>query len=168
MRTLSIRRQSAAKPVARAQGDNGLDRLARRLTGLVLPLLASAAAALTATPAAAQNYDLLIRQALARQNAVVNQAQNQVQRIVQQRMQDPAVQAAYQRYVQQSGGRPAMDYPTYTYYYIYTNGFSAQGMAHMRANEGAIREREAPSSPSLRRTSPRPKEPEGAHRKSDE
>lgn len=143
MRTLSIRRQSAAKPVARAQGDTGLDRLARRLTCLVLPLLASAAAALTATPAAAQNYDLLIRQALARQNAVVNQAQNQVQRIVQQRMQDPAVQAAYQRYVQQSGGRPAMDYPTYTYYYIYTNGFSAQGMAHMRANEGAIREREA-------------------------
>ena len=45
MRTLSIRRQSAAKPVARARGDNGLDRLARRLTGLVLPLLASAPSA---------------------------------------------------------------------------------------------------------------------------
>lgn len=143
MRTLSISRRSAAKPVARAHMGESLGRIAPRLRGLALPLLAAAAAAMTATPAAAQNYDLLIRQALARQNAVVNQAQNQVQRIVQQRMQDPAVQAAYQRYVQQSGGRPAMDFATYTYYYIYTNGFSAQGMAHMRANEGAIREREA-------------------------
>lgn len=94
-------------------------------------------------PAAAQDYDLLIRQALARQNAAVNQAQNQVQRIVAQRMQDPAVQAAYGRYVQQSGGRPSMDFPTYTYYHVYTNGFSSQGMAHMRANEGAIQQREA-------------------------
>lgn len=99
--------------------------------------------ALAALPAAAQNYDLLIRQALARQNAAVSQAQNQVQRIVMQRMQDPALQAAYQRYVQQSGGRPAMDFPTYTYYHVYTNGFSSQGMAHMRANEGAIQQREA-------------------------
>lgn len=111
-------------------------RLARRALGL-------AALALLSAPAAAQDYDLLIRQALARQNAVVNQAQNQVQRIVAQRMQDPAVQAAYARYVQQSGGRPAMDYPTYTYYFVYTGGFSAQGMAHMRANEGAIQQREA-------------------------
>lgn len=94
-------------------------------------------------PAAAQDYDLLIRQALARQNAAVSQAQNQVQRVVAQRMQDPAVQAAYGRYVQQSGGRPAMDFPTYTYYHVYTNGFSSQGMAHMRANEGAIQQREA-------------------------
>ncbi len=103
----------------------------------------AAALALAAWPAAAQDYDLLIRQALARQNAVVNQAQNQVQRIVAVRMQDPAVQAAYSRYVQQSGGRPAMDYPTYTYYHVYTNGFSSQGTAHMRANEGAIQQREA-------------------------
>ncbi len=99
--------------------------------------------ALASLPAAAQDFDLLIRQALARQNAAVSQAQNQVQRIVTQRMQDPAVRAGYQRYVQQSGGRPAMDFPTYTYHYIYTNGFSAQGMAHMRANEGAIQQREA-------------------------
>lgn len=116
--------------------------LTRRLRSSAAAALA-ALAALAASPAAAQNYELMIRQALARQNAVVNQAQQQVQHIVHQRMQDPAVQAAYQRYVQQSGGRPAMDYPTYTYYYIYTNGFSAQGMAHMRANEGAIGQREA-------------------------
>lgn len=114
-------------------------RAARRLAGA----LGVTALALAAAPAAAQNYELMIRQALARQNQAVNQAQNQVQRIVQQRMSDPAVQASWQRYVQQSGGRPAMDYPTYTYYYVYTNGFSAQGTAHMRANEGAIQQREA-------------------------
>lgn len=103
-----------------------------------------AGALVLATPAvSAQDYDGLIRQALARQNAAVNQAQNQVQRIVAQRMQDPVVQAAYRRYVHESGGRPAMDYPTYAYYHVYTNGFSAQGMAHMRANEGVIQQREA-------------------------
>jgi len=103
-----------------------------------------------AAPALAQDYDLMIRQALARQNAVVNQAQGQVQQMVAQRMQDPAVQAAWQRHVQQNGGRPAMDYPTFTYYYIYTNGFSAQGMAHMRANESAIQAREATAWQGLR------------------
>ena len=117
--------------------------LARTFARRIAGALGFAALAFAAAPAAAQNYDLMIREALARQNQAVSQAQNQVQRVVQQRMNDPAVQASWQRYVQQSGGRPAMDYPTYTYYYIYTNGFSAQGMAHMRANEGAIQQREA-------------------------
>lgn len=128
-----------------------LDRLAARLAALPGATLAAfAALTLAAAPAAAQNYDLMIRQALARQNAAVSQAQNQVQRIVAQRMQDPAVLASWQRYVQQSGGRPAMNYATYTYYYIYTNGFSAQGVAHMRANEGAIQQREAAAWQGLR------------------
>lgn len=103
-----------------------------------------------AAPAAAQDYDLMLRQAQARQNAVMNQAQGQLQQMVQQRMQDPAVQAAWQHHVQQNGGRPAMDYPTFTYYYIYTNGFSAQGMAHMRATESGIQSREAAAWQGLR------------------
>ncbi len=127
---------AATRPTARRSAMLAL------LAGLAA-FAGGAALLLSATPAKAQDFDLLIRQALARQNQAVNQAQNQVQRVVQQRMQDPAVQAGYQRYVQQSGGRPAMDYPTYTYYYIYTNGFSAGGMAHMRANESAIQQREA-------------------------
>jgi len=98
---------------------------------------------LAATPARAQDYDFMIRQALARQNAAVQQAQNQVQRVVMQRMQDPAVQASYRQYAQRHGGRPPMDLATYTYYFIYTNGFSAQGMAHMRGVEGGIQAREA-------------------------
>ena len=43
-----------------------------------------------------------------------------------------------------------MDYPTFTYYYIYTNGFSAQGMAHVRGNESAIQAREAAAWQGLR------------------
>lgn len=136
----SIRRLSARLAGALSSLGAAGERTAPRTAGLAA---LAGTLALASLPAAAQDFDLLIRQALARQNAAVSQAQNQVQRIVNQRMQDPAVQAGYQRYVQQSAGRPAMDYPTYTYHYIYTNGFSAQGMAHMRANEGAIQQREA-------------------------
>lgn len=83
----------------------------------------------------AQNYEAMIQQQMAAMNANIQRGQNQIQQMVQQRMQDPAVQQAWQRYLQQTGGRPAMDYPTFTYNYIYTNGFSAQGIAHARANE---------------------------------
>jgi len=94
------------------------------LMALSLPLLAQA-----------QNFDALIQQQMAAMNANIQRGQNQVNQMVQQRMQDPAVQRAWQSYLQQTGGRPAMDYPTFTYNYIYTNGFSAQGIAHARANE---------------------------------
>ena len=129
--------------------------LAGRLAGALARRIAVSLAGLAitfgqATPAAAQDYDLMIRQALARQNAAVNQAQGQVQQIVARRMQDPAVQAAWQRHVQQNGGRPTMDYATFTYYYVYSNGFSAQGVAHMRANESAIQSREAAAWQGLR------------------
>ena len=107
------------------------------IAALAIALCAAAA------PAAAQDYQAMINQSMARMNAIVAQAQNGVQQMVQQRMHDPAVQAAWQQYVARSGGRPAMDYPTFTYNYIYTNGFSAAGIAHMRANEAGIQQREA-------------------------
>ncbi len=91
---------------------------------------------------AAQNFDLMIQQQMNAMNQNIARGQQQVQSIVQQRMQDPQVQAAYQQYVARSGGRPAMDYPTFTYNYVYTNGFSAQGMAHARATEAGIQARE--------------------------
>lgn len=83
----------------------------------------------------AQNFDLMIQQQMAAMNANIQRGQQQVNQMVQQRMQDPAVQQAWQRYLQQTGGRPAMDYPTFTYNYIYTNGFTPGGIAHARANE---------------------------------
>lgn len=112
-----------------------LDRLAALATLAVSTLLGA--------PARAQDYQAMINQSIARMNAIVAQAQNNVQGVVQQRMQDPAVQAAWQQYVARNGGRPQMDYPTFTYYYVYTNGFSAQGMAHMRSTEAGIQQREA-------------------------
>lgn len=110
---------------------------------LIARAATATAFALLAFPAQAQDYQAMIQQSMARMNAIVAQAENRMQGAVQQRMQDPAVQAAWQQYVARSGGRPSMNYPTFTYYYIYTNGFSAQGMAHMRATESGIQQREA-------------------------
>ena len=107
-----------------------------------LTALAALATALAAGPAAAQDYGAMGQQGMARMDAIVRQSQQGVQQIVARRMQDPAVQAAWQRYLAQTGGQPAMDYPTFTYQYVYTNGFSAQGIAHARQNEAGIQQRE--------------------------
>lgn len=115
----------------------------------------AALASVAAPPALAQDYQAMIQQSMGRMNTIVAQAQNRVQGAVTQRMQDPAVQAAWQQYVARNGGRPAMDYPTFTYYYIYTNGFSAQGMAHMRDNESGIQQRQAAAWQGLRQAEAR-------------
>lgn len=107
-------------------------------------------AAFTSGGASAQDYNAMIQQRMARMNAIVGQAEQRVAQVVQQRMHDPAVQAAWQQHVARSGGRPGMDYPTFTYHYVYTNGFSAAGTAHMRANEAGIQQREAAAWQSLR------------------
>lgn len=100
--------------------------------------------------AAAQDYGAMIQQQMNAMNQNIARGQQQVIQIVRQRMQDPQVQAAYQRYVAQSGGRPAMDYPNFTYNYVYTNGFSAQGLAHARANEAGMQAREQSAAQDLR------------------
>lgn len=116
-----------------------MKRLARHLAALgALVTLAAACAG----SAQAQDYSVLIQQGMARMDGIVNRAQNQVHGVIQQRMHDPAVQAAWQRHLQHSGGRPQMDYYTFTYWYVYTNGFSAAGVAHARANEAGIQARE--------------------------
>ncbi len=63
----------------------------------------------------------------AQMNQMLAAGQNQVNQIVQQKMQDPRVQQAYQQHLaqaQQQGVRP-YDFPTFAYYYAATNGFSA-------------------------------------------
>jgi len=105
-----------------------------------------------ASPAFAQDYAAMIRQSLARQQQAVNAATQRVDGAVQQRMQDPQVQASYQQYVwrmQQAGQRP-IDFPGYTYQYIYTNGFSAAGIRHAQQNEADIAQREAAAVQGLR------------------
>ena len=101
-------------------------------------LFASLSIALSAwlpLAAQAQDYGAMIQQQMALMNQRLAQGQNMVQQMVQQRMQDPRVQQAWQQYLAQTGDRPAMDYPTFTYNYIYTNGFSAAGIQHARNTE---------------------------------
>jgi hypothetical protein len=124
------------------------------LQPLLQPLRLAAALLLAccAAAASAQDYAAMIRQSQARQQAIVDAATQRVNGALQQRMQDPQVQASYQQYawrMQQAGQRP-VDFPTYTYQYIYTNGFSAAGIAHMRQNEAGIAQREAAAVQGLR------------------
>ncbi len=102
----------------------------------------AAALIMAATCASAQNIDQLqgmINAEMGQMNANINAGQQQINAMVQQRMQDPQVQASYQAYLRQCqmSRQYPMDFPTYTYNYIYTNGFSAQGTALARANENA-------------------------------
>lgn len=104
------------------------------------PWIAAALALLATAPVAAQDYGAMVQQQMAAMNANIARGQQMVNDIVRQRMADPQVQAGYRQYLAQmrAAGRPAMDYPTYTYNWIYTAGFSAQGIAHARATEAGI------------------------------
>jgi len=115
-------------------------------------LIRSAIALAAVLPLAvkAQDFGAMIQQQQALMNANIQRGQQMVNQTVQQRMRDPAVQQAWQRYLQQTGGRPAMDYPTFTYNYIYTNGFSGAGIAHARNTEAGIQARERQSVQELR------------------
>ncbi len=104
-------------------------RLASALAGLL---------ALTLVPAAqAQDLEAMLRRSQQEMAANIARGEQMVQNNVTQRMQDPAVQQAWQRHLQQTGGRPGTDYRTFTYNYIYTNGFSAAGIAQARRTEQA-------------------------------
>lgn len=94
--------------------------------------------------ASAQDYGAMVQQQMAQMNQNIARGQQMVNSIVQQRMHDPQVQAAYRQHMAQAAasGRAPMDYPSFTYYYVYTAGYSAQGMAHMRGTEAGIQARE--------------------------
>ncbi|MFO1218820.1 MAG: hypothetical protein U1E89_10655 [Burkholderiaceae bacterium] len=103
---------------------------------------AAAVAACAAAPAAlAQDYGAMIQHEMNKMNQMLNQGQQQVNQMVQQSMQDPAVRQSYQQYLQQmqGSGRQPMDFATFTYYYIYTNGYSRDGIAHMNRVENGNR-----------------------------
>ncbi|NRF69625.1 hypothetical protein HLB44_21715 [Aquincola sp. S2] len=109
-------------------------------------LRSAAALLISALPlaATAQDYGAMVQRSMAAMNANIARGQQMVQGIVQQRMQDPQVQAMYRQHVAQAqaSGRAPMDYANFTYYYVYTNGYSAQGMAHMRSTEAGNQARE--------------------------
>lgn len=104
---------------------NALIAATTLVAGVCLPRLASA-----------QDYGAMVQQSMNRMNQIIANAQQASNTMVQQRMRDPQVHASYQQHVAQSraSGRPAMDYPTYTYNYIYTRGFTREGIAHAQAS----------------------------------
>lgn len=110
------------------------------------------AAAAIPLSALAQNYDAMIQRSWNRMNQIIANGEQQVTNIVQQRMQDPQVQASYQRYVAQrrNQGQPAMDYRIYTYNYVYTRGFSREGIAHAQSVEANNRAAEMAAAQRLR------------------
>ena len=106
----------------------------------LVAIVTTAALATLAARAAAQDYGAMVRQQMDAMNANIARGQQMVGDIVRQRMADPQVQAGYRQHLAQmrASGRPPLDYPTYTYHWIYTAGFSAQGIAMARANEAGI------------------------------
>jgi hypothetical protein len=89
--------------------------------------------------AGAQDFTAMINAQMAQMDAVLAQGQQQVNAIVQQKMQDPAVQAAYQQHVAraQATGQPYWNFETFAYNYAATGGFSADGVAAWQRNEAA-------------------------------
>lgn len=114
--------------------------------------LLAAAVLACAGIAAAQDFDAMIRQQMQQMDQNIQRGNQQIQQMVQQKMQDPQVWASYQQYVGQMRmrGQPPMDYPTFTYNYLYTRGFSAGGVAQARANESAMQTNERASVQGLR------------------
>jgi hypothetical protein len=112
-----------------------LKTLAR--TAAALALLATASA--LPTVAGAQDFTAMINASLAQSNQMAAQMQRMSANIVQQNMQNPAVQQAYQRHVAnaRAQGFTPYNFETFAYNYAATGGFSAQGVAAYQANEAA-------------------------------
>jgi hypothetical protein len=110
--------------------------------------------AASAVPSVGFTQDLtaMINQEMAAMNANIERGQQMVNGIVQQRMQDPAVRAAYQAHVANAArqGAQPYDFPTFTYYYVYTNGFSSAGVAAAQANEARNQAAEQAAAADLR------------------
>ncbi len=104
-----------------------------------LATVAATAAVAIAAPASAQDFGAMINQQMSAMNNMLAGAQQQANGFVQQRMQDPQVQASYRAYVAKARaqGMPVQDFPSYTYDYIRTGGFSTGGMAMARASDNA-------------------------------
>lgn len=116
-------------------------RIRPRLLALIAPF------AFLAGNVCGQDYSAMINQALARQNAIVDQAQAQAHQIVAAKMRDPVVVQAWQHHQRQARqqGQPALDLASFAYQYAATAGFSGPGMRHYQrtrqeiaANEQAV------------------------------
>lgn len=113
-------------------------------------LIAAAALALTAAvplTAAAQDYAGMLRQSQMRANLLTMQINQSRAQAVNQKAQDPVVRARYAQYVQQmqSRGMRPMSFFQYAEEYMFTRGFSREGMAYARNVNNGIQARERAS-----------------------
>ena len=90
------------------------------------------------------SYDAMLQRSLADSARLTQNIQQSQNNLIQQGMQNPQIQAGYQQYLaqmQQRGAQP-LDFATYAYYYMYTNGFSNAGIAQMNRVESGNRSAE--------------------------
>ena len=87
-----------------------------------------------------EDYNAMINEALARQNAIVNQAQAQARQVVEANMRDPVVIQAWQQHQWQASqqGLPALDLASFAYQYAATAGFSDHGMRNYQRTSQEI------------------------------
>jgi len=85
-------------------------------------------------------------------NARLAANQQRINGMIQQRMNDPQVRAAYSRYVARTraNGQWPISYQKFTYQYVATNGFSSRGTALYRHNEAINQSKIANSVAGLR------------------
>ncbi|MEP6873292.1 MAG: hypothetical protein ABI887_02925 [Burkholderiales bacterium] len=113
-------------------------------------LIAAAALALAAAlplSAAAQDYAGMLRQSQMRSNLLTMQINQARAQAVNRKAQDPEVRARYAQYVQnmRSRGMPAMNFFQYAEEYMFTRGFSRDGIAYARNVNAGIQAREQAS-----------------------
>lgn len=106
----------------------------RNLSRLLAAVAVLGGATALPSMASAQDFTAMINARMAQMNQMLARGQQGVNNIVAQKMQDPAVQRAYQIAAAQARaqGRQPQDFQTYAYYYAATNGFSAQGLQNLR------------------------------------
>jgi len=113
--------------------------------------VSSLAFALAPTAAAAQSMAGIQAQ-MNSFNARLAANQQRINGMIQQRMSDPQVRAAYDRYVARTraNGQWPVSYQQFTYQYVATNGFSARGTALYRRNEAINQSKVASAAADLR------------------
>ena len=122
------------------------------LTRLFRPLSLIAAGAFVASAilpmsASAQDYGAMLRQSQMRSAQLTMQINQARAQAVNRKAQDPQVRAQYAQYVanMRARGMPAMSFFQYAEEYMFTRGFSREGMAYARNVNAGIQARERAS-----------------------
>lgn len=105
------------------------------------------ASAMLPMSASAQDYGAMLRQSQMRSNQLTMQINQARAQAVNRKAQDPQVRAQYAQYIanMRSRGMPAMSFFQYAEEYMFTRGFSREGIAYARNVNAGIQAREQAS-----------------------